>query len=67
MFYQHFLRCAVGVADDVDALLSLINATALQVEVFRLACGGRFCFYALYSIGVYLRKEEFFPLVCGLI
>ena len=32
MFNQHFFRCAVGVADDVDALLWLTDAAALQVE-----------------------------------
>lgn len=30
--YQHFLRFAVGVANDVDALLWLIDTAALQVE-----------------------------------
>jgi hypothetical protein len=32
LLHKHFLRCTVGLADDVDALLSLADAAALQVE-----------------------------------
>ena len=32
LLHKHLLRCTVGVADDVDALLSLTDAAALQVE-----------------------------------